>query len=591
MPIRMLVAYSMSSTHVQTTLDYLRALKFQTGYEVSFVHVTHDANVAVDLAGYDVIFHNYCARLCFDGYVSDSYLKKLKNFRGLKILSVQDEYNRTNAVKRAIVELGFDIVLTCVPQDSLEFVYPKQQFPDTEFVTVLTGYVPEDFSEPSDTVPSIRARPIHVGYRGRDIGGLYGRLGFDKYEIGRKMREICESRGIPHDIAMDEASRIYGRKWFEFIGSCRAMLGSESGSNIFDFDGSIEDKFRKMTKENGGRPPSYAEFEPYVTELERNIAMGQISPRVFECALMRTPMILFRGRYSDAIEPGAHYILLEKDFSNVDRVLEELGDVAGLEAMAERTYQHLVASGTFGYRAFCKLLTETIDRTRASQMGVIRAADGLSGADSINFGNRERVLMERATDLPGGLDELNTKLYCAGLVSRSRSQRRTMVSLFSASRRYIASIRAHIDLINKMIASGCFLLEEGQGQLCEDALEVCLSFEMNDVPQLKKLRQKREDEEERDEQALLLEEASLLSATVRRVAFFHQSLLDLHDIATRNIHIIARRQGALQAARWALQSLYALAKAPPRAFASGILRKYPRARSTVNKLRGLTTAT
>ena len=43
MPMRVLVAYSASSTYVQTTLDYLDAIRRSTDYDVEYVHVTHGA--------------------------------------------------------------------------------------------------------------------------------------------------------------------------------------------------------------------------------------------------------------------------------------------------------------------------------------------------------------------------------------------------------------------------------------------------------------------------------------------------------------------------------------------------------------------
>ncbi|RYF30133.1 MAG: hypothetical protein EOO23_05805, partial [Comamonadaceae bacterium] len=261
---RVLAAYSMSSTYVQTTLDYLNALKQFSGFEVDYIHVTHQAVMGVEFDSYDIVFHNYCARLCFDDYVSSSYKESMRKFSGIKVLAVQDEYDRTDTLKAAIKDLGFDIVLTCVPQDSLEYVYPSSEFPGVEFITVFTGYVPDDFAEGALPPKRLAERPIFIGYRGRDIGGRYGRLGFDKFEIGRRMKELCDARGIATDIAMDEASRIYGRAWLEFVGDCRAMLGAESGSNVFDFDGSIEARFQELTAANGGVAPSYADFLPIV---------------------------------------------------------------------------------------------------------------------------------------------------------------------------------------------------------------------------------------------------------------------------------------------------------------------------------------
>jgi hypothetical protein len=355
MTIRVLVAYSVSSTFTQTTWDYLEAFRLYLGQhlpaEIEYLSVTQDPQLHVSLDDYDVVIQSYCARLCFEGYVSEGFIEMMSRYKGLKILAVQDEYEQTNVLRSAISRIYFDIVLTCVPKDSFEYVYPSKIFPTTRFETVFTGYVPEYLATKPRPVLPLSERPIVLGYRGRDIGALYGQLGFEKFEIGRRMRAICEDRRISHDIAMDETSRIYGEGWYDFIGSCRAMLGSESGSNVFDFDGSIKERFLKMEQQLGRRP-SYEEFAPFVFECEKAISMGQISPRIFECAVMRTPMVLFRGRYSDAIEADVHYIPLEKDFSNVETVLARLEQVDELAGMADRAWYHLVDSGRFGYHGF-----------------------------------------------------------------------------------------------------------------------------------------------------------------------------------------------------------------------------------------------
>jgi hypothetical protein len=95
-----------------------------------------------------------------------------------------------------------------------------------------------------------------------------GRLGFEKYEIGRRMKEICAAGSLPHDIAMDNASHIYGDAWFEFLGSSRTMLGCESGSNAFDFDGRLDEAIQTFTGLHGRRP-AYQEFKDVLDPLER----------------------------------------------------------------------------------------------------------------------------------------------------------------------------------------------------------------------------------------------------------------------------------------------------------------------------------
>ena len=230
----------MSSTYVPTTLEYLLALKNFTDYEVKYVHVTHGAWMDFDINEYDVVYQNYCARLCFEGYVSEHYQDALLNFRGLKILAVQDDYDRTATLHRAIRRLGFHILLTCIQSEFWPLAYPKSELPGLTIMQGVTGYMPDRLVEGGLPVIPLGERKTWVAYRGRDIGARYGRLGFEKYEIGRRMIEICAARGIPHDIAMDDASRIYGDAWYKFLGSSRTMLGSESGSNVFDFDGELE---------------------------------------------------------------------------------------------------------------------------------------------------------------------------------------------------------------------------------------------------------------------------------------------------------------------------------------------------------------
>jgi hypothetical protein len=396
---RLLVAYCNASTFVSTTVEYLESIARYSHSDVRFVHVTHGAELAFDLEEFDAVFHNYCARLPFPDYVSPNYLAKLKAFRGVKILAVQDEYDHTNILRRAIWDSGFHVVLTCVPPSMLQAIYPERMFPQTEFVTVLTGYVPEHLPLQAKPARPLRDRPVGIGYRGRDIGGRYGRLAFEKLEIGRRMREICAARGISHDIEWTEDKRLYGLGWYNFIASCRANLGSESGSNVFDFEGAIAAKYKELEAARGG-PVPYEEFRIYTNPLEAKYDMGQISPRVFEAAVMRTPMILFTGRYSGIIEPDTHYIELKKDFSNVDEVLGRLNDLEGLEKMASRAYDRLVGSGEFSYQRFVRLIDATVER-KLREFG-LRLRSNRSrhskdnGIDHATLGN----LREVPTDTP-----------------------------------------------------------------------------------------------------------------------------------------------------------------------------------------------
>jgi hypothetical protein len=358
-PKKLLVIYSVASTFVATTIEYVRSFGRYSRHDVSYINGTHGARFGVELSGFDAVWLNYCCRLCFPGYVGSDVREALRAYRGVKLMSVQDEYDRTETLRQGIEDLGFDVVFTCVPQSALDHVYPRERFPHTEFITILTGYVPEHLEGKSGTTPLAR-RPIVIGYRGRDIGARYGELGFWKSEVGRRMKTICGEHGIRCDIDVTEESRIYGDSWYAFIESCRTMLGSESGSNVFDFDGSIERAHEELKRAKPGL--SYEEFLPHLAGHETDIGMGQISPRVFEAAALRTPLILLTGRYSGLIQPGEHYVELRKDFSNVEDVLRQVQDIPTLEAMADRAYRHLIASGEYSYRRFVERVDDVIER-------------------------------------------------------------------------------------------------------------------------------------------------------------------------------------------------------------------------------------
>lgn len=414
-PKRILVAYSMMSTFVSTTLEYLLALQNFTDYQVDYVHVTHGAWLDFEINDYDVVFQNYCVRLCFDKYVSRHYQNALMNFRGLKILAVQDDYDRTATLHRAIRRLGFHVLLTCIQKEFWPLVYPKSELPGVTIIQGITGYVPERLLDGRFPITPLSERKIMVAYRGRDIGARYGRLGFEKYEIGRRMAEICQARNIRHDIAVSNASRIYGDEWYRFLGSSRTMLGSESGSNAFDFDGDLERQIAAF-KAKHKRPPTYQEFKPILDPIEAPFDVGQISPRVFESAIMMTPMILFRGSYSNAMEADVHYIALEKDFSNADAILDRLDDLEYLQGFADRAYQHLVLSGKYGYRSFAQQLKDTIEQEYPQRVDANWIAFRARGAGLLQQQTRpDRLtrfmgLTEKPTGQPRYRQSLSNKL-------------------------------------------------------------------------------------------------------------------------------------------------------------------------------------
>src|SRR5262249_24442315 len=108
---------------------------------------------------------------------------------------------------------------------------------------------------------------------------------------------------------------------------------------------------------------SYEEIHhKYLKEIDGRIVMNQISPKVFEAIAYKTALILFEGEYSGILKPHRHYIPLRKDFSNVDLVLSHLADDEYLEAMAQRAYDDIVASGRYSYERFVRDFDDLLEQ-------------------------------------------------------------------------------------------------------------------------------------------------------------------------------------------------------------------------------------
>lgn len=328
-----------------------------------------DATCAFDFDQFDAVLVTYSVRLCYESYISPHLVQKLQEFKGIKALSIQDEYENTEVARVWMERIGFHLVFTCVPLADVGNVYPKSRFPETRFVNVLTGYVPE-------ALVDFRRRPMSerkkwIAYRGRPLHPVYGTLGYEKLIIGERMKQECEKRQIPHDIEWREGARIYGDQWYDFLASARATLGTESGSNVFDEDNSLRASIDLFMKENP--EATFPEVSrTLLADIEcKHARMNQVSPKIFEAICLGTALVLFEGEYSGVVKPGRHYIPLKKDFSNIEEVLAKIADLRALEEMTKNAYEDVVASGKYSYRAFVGLIDDEIQKASGKPRGAL----------------------------------------------------------------------------------------------------------------------------------------------------------------------------------------------------------------------------
>lgn len=359
--LNVLILYDHATTFTNTVREHLECFSLYSGHRIFYAAATvSNLNPPsnVDLTPFDVVIVHYSVRLCFN-ILLPIYADAVTRFNGLKMLFIQDEYENTEVARRWMVRLGIHVVFTCVPEPYIDQVYPPGRLPGVEFVNVLTGYAP--IHSDGFTPKPLLQRKYVIGYRGRPPLFRYGDLMHQKYFIGRRMREICDARGIPVNIEWDDSKRIYGSAWYEFMQDCRATLGTESGSNVFDEEGQIKAAVDRALAQDPTL--TYETIHGrYLAQHEGKIRMNQISPRAFEAIAFKTAMVLFEGEYSGIIKPNIHYIPLKHDFSNVDEVLAKLSDDETVKTLVDRAYADIIQSGRYSYQAFVQKVVQVISR-------------------------------------------------------------------------------------------------------------------------------------------------------------------------------------------------------------------------------------
>ena len=316
----------------------------------------------LDLDRFDAIIIHYSLMADPDVLLPPAMCKQIAESRAVKAVFVQDEHRDVRRRIELLRDLQTRVLFTCVPSSEIEKVYPQSELPDVRKVNVLTGYVSPDLV--SMSVPSFQDRAIDVGYRAREVQAWLGRLGKEKAEIGKRFAADAKSYDLVVDISVAEHDRLYGSKWIDFLANCKATLGSESGASVFDWDGSLEKQVQSYVLTH---PDAAFDdiSEIYFSHLDGQVANGQISPRLFEAAALRSLMVLYPGSYSGVLRPWDHYVPLARDHSNMAEVVDVLRDAGRAEEIIVRAYREVAQNPAYGFGVMVQLIDGALTEATA----------------------------------------------------------------------------------------------------------------------------------------------------------------------------------------------------------------------------------
>lgn len=316
------------------------------------------------LEEFDAVLIHYSIFLVVQAYISTKTQNKLKNFKGIKGIFLQDEYRFVNHTVELIAEIGFHVVFTCIPEQAIKQVYPPNILPGVQFVNVLTGYVPETLLI-YKPLP-FKHRKFDVSYRGRKYPLWHGRLGLEKWQIADKFLKDAKHYKLRCNISYNERDRLYGTSWVNLLQNSLAVLGVESGSSVFDFTCEISAQVETMQALlNLGDYEFYK--RNYFADLEDKICFAQISPRCFEAIALRTLCILYEGEYSGILTPWRHFIPLKKDHSNMAEIVACLKDPIQVATIISNAYSEIAVNPKYSYNNFIKRVDAIMNNIKERQ--------------------------------------------------------------------------------------------------------------------------------------------------------------------------------------------------------------------------------
>jgi hypothetical protein len=315
--------------------------------------------------------------------LSKKFLSYLAESKGsYKIAFFQDEYHFCRPRFDFINQFGINCIYTLLEPGHFKDVYGKYTGVRS-VVCTIPGYVSDTlvdkggrFFKPDEE------RGIDIGYRSRPVEYSMGKGAQEKTKIGEIFLARSKNLGLKLDIRIQEKERLYGDRWYKFLADCRAVLGVEAGTSIFD----LEDRVRRDCEKALADDPRLS-FDDISSRIlkpwEGNIYYRTISTRHFEAAAFKSCQILTEGKYSSIMQPMVHYLPLRKDFSNFEDVICLFRDRSLRQKLAGNAYRDLIASGKYSYKAFIDAfdhhlfdegIDPAIDEAEAKRVSEILAA-------------------------------------------------------------------------------------------------------------------------------------------------------------------------------------------------------------------------
>ena len=266
----------------------------------------------------------------------------LAKVRGPRVFFLNNEFRALDLKANMAEFLGARTLISQLNHDDAQVLYAPLW--SHRILSLPYGFDPQTFKP----TKAASEREIDIGFRGDYYPAYVGHddrdLLLDQFD-----EKARAARTLKTDIQVGQ--RLDRLGWADFLNNCRSLVGHEAGSTRLDSDENIRHflnaQVERLSAENY-RTLVLAMRDTGVFDAPPS---GRIAaPRNFEAMGTRTLQILLPGRYNDMLEAGVHYVELQRDFSNLEAVLDTLFDESAYERIVERAHQDALAHHTYAQR-------------------------------------------------------------------------------------------------------------------------------------------------------------------------------------------------------------------------------------------------
>lgn len=308
--------------------------------------------------------------------------RQLPAFGAPIVAMPQDEFLNSDQLVELVQEFDVRHLFSVSPESEWPKLYGRIDPDHTRIHQLLTGYLDSDtVSRIDEMAGATGERSIDIGYRAYEAPPWLGRFGYRKRQLADTFSREALKFGLVSDISTRPEDTLPGDEWYEFLLRCKYTIGVEGGSSINDHDGTIKRCTEEYLAKHAG-----AKFEEVEAACfpgrDGDLQLACLSPRHLEACATRTCQVLVEGRYNDILQPGVHYIELQRDFSNIDEIFEIISQDELRRQIVDNAHRDVVQSQRFTYRQFVEFVIGTsltdaapIDRRDDNDEAVRRAAE------------------------------------------------------------------------------------------------------------------------------------------------------------------------------------------------------------------------